>query len=260
VKSFGLTVSAEDKKRIEVVTKDLSDDSKAFELYLQARQEFFKSTPDSYEKAISLYEKALKAKSDFAFAWAGLSTASLYWGYERSWNGQSYVEFYKKALSAAVRSVEIAPKLSETHTALALVYAYWLPEPRRNEAEAEAKKAISFNRNNAEAYFAISKARNGDIEYLKKTIELNPQYILAYNWLANTYDRLGDLDSAIAMHKIAIGLNPEWALEYANLGYCYYRQGRYREALAMAEKAIALKGDLKPAYDLKALVEEAMEQ
>lgn len=256
--SFNINIKNDEKKRIDKVTRDFSANRQAFELYLQARQEFFLSTPESYEKAIALYKKALAQNRNFPLAWAGLSSANLYWGFERSWNNQSYREYYREALDAARRSVKLAPELSETHAALALVYAYWLPEPRRREAEKEANHAISLNPNNAEAYFAISRARKGDISYLKKTIELNPQYILAYNWLGITYQKKNMINDAIKMHETSIRLNPKWALEYANLAYCYYLKGQYRKAMTLINRAISLKPDLKPAYQIKRMIKRRM--
>jgi hypothetical protein len=38
--------------------------------------------------------------------------------------------------------------------------------------------------NDYEAYFAISKAREGDEEYLLKAIAINRDYLLAYTWLS----------------------------------------------------------------------------
>ncbi len=255
--SFGISPGTDERRRVETVNRELSLTKDEFKLYLQARKEFYLATPDSYQRAIILYAKALGINGKFALAWAGLATANLYKGYERSWNGQSYDEEYFKALAAARQAIRFAPNLSETNCAMALVHAYWLPRPKRKEAEEWARKALAINENNAEAYFAISKARGGDLEYLKKTIEKDPQYILAYNWLGLVYQKMNMIDKAIEMHRTSIRLNPKWALEYANLAYCLFLQKKYPEAMENINRALQLKPDLKPAHVIKGMIVKA---
>lgn len=257
VASFSIEVAPEEKERIETVSRDLADNLEAFEYYLLGRNAFFRVTPEYYEQAIAYYRRALELKPDYALAWAGLSSAYLFWGYERSWNGQSYTEFYDEAIAAANKAVELAGNLSETYTAVALVYAYWLPSPRHEETWKYAQHAIELNPNNGEAYFAVGRAYKNE-EYLLKAIELNPNYILVYNKLGLLYEEEGRLDEAIAMHETAVRLNPSWAVEWANLAYDYYLTGLYDQALEAINRAIELQPDLEPAYSIRSLIQKAL--
>jgi tetratricopeptide (TPR) repeat protein len=221
---------------------------KAYEFYVKGQNSFILTTPEGYEDAIKWYGEAIRIDSKYSLAWAGMASAYVYWGYERSWNGQSYQEYYDKALEAAQKSVALDPDLSETHRALAMVYAYWLP-PKREQAEAEAQRALSINPNDYEAHFAIAKARDGDEKHLLKAIEINPDYILAYNWLSTRiYNKPERMDEAINASKKILALNPKHATTYANLASFYLEKSMLGSAIESGEQAVKLKPDLQFAY------------
>jgi tetratricopeptide (TPR) repeat protein len=217
----------------------------AYEYYIKGHNSFILTTPEGYEEAIKWYTEAVRVDPQYSLAWAGLASAYVFWGFERSWNNQSYDEFYQKALAAARKAVDLDPSLSETHRALALVYAYSFP-PMREQAESEARKALAINPNDYEAYFAIAKARDGDEEYLLKAIVINPDYILAYNWLiVRVYNTPERMDEAIKASEKILALNPEHALTYGNLAALYLSNGMLDNAIESGKQAIKLKPDLQ---------------
>jgi tetratricopeptide (TPR) repeat protein len=220
----------------------------AYEHYVKGRNAVVLSTPQGYEQAAKWYEDALRVDPNYSLAWAGLASAYVFWGFERSWNNQAHQELYDRALKAARRAVDLDPSISETHRALALVYAYWLP-PRRQEAEEEARKALAINPNDYEAYFAIAKARDGDEAYLLKAIEINPNYVLAYGWLVTrVYLQSGRLDKAIEVGGKILALSPDNAVTYGNLAGIYLMKGQFEAAIENGRRAIKLKPDLQPAH------------
>jgi len=227
---------------------DATTSTEAYKYFIKGHNAFILTTPEGYEEAIRWYGEAIRVDPKYSLAWAGLASAYVYWGFERSWNNQSYREHYEKALEAARKAVDLDPSLSETHRALALVYAYWLP-PMRAQAEAEAQKALAINPNDYEAHFAIAKARDGDEEYLLKAIAINPDYILAYNWLSTrVYTGPVRVDEAIAASKKILALNPKHATTYANLADFYLTKGFVNDAIESGKQAIKFKPDLHPAY------------
>jgi tetratricopeptide (TPR) repeat protein len=243
----GLT-DAQRERGVAVLTA--TSNLEAYDYYVKGRNAFILTTPEGYAAAIDAYREAIRIDPDYALAWAGLASAYVYWGFERSWNNQTYQEYYEQALDAAQTAARLNPSLSETHRALALVYAYWLP-PRREEAEREANAALAINPDDYEAYFAIAKARGGDEEYLLKAIAINEDYLLAYNWLTTTvYVPENRVDEAIEASKKILAINPEHALTFGNLADLYLRKGMSSDALAMATEAIRLKPDLQFAYTL----------
>lgn len=66
-----------------------------------------------------------------------------------------------------------------------------------------------------------------------------PSSAEAFNNLADTLERLGRFDEALAAYRTAIGLRGEWALPYFGLGDVYRRLDRLDEALYWYEKGLA---------------------
>jgi len=101
-------------------------------------------------------------------------------------------------------------------------------------------------------------------EYLRKSIEANPQYFAAYYNLGNLYSQRNLSDKAREYYKKAIELNPYQAQVYNNLGNAYFRVGLYDEAKENYEKALELspmnydvRNNLGNVYFRKGLYEKA---
>ena len=89
------------------------------------------------------------------------------------------------------------------------------------------------------------------IALFKQTIDLDPQFALAYAGLADAYSAslvsgstLSILDTSIETSQKAIALDPNLAEGYEALGYAYQFKGWYRKAIEMEKKAL----DLNPNY------------
>ena len=79
------------------------------------------------------------------------------------------------------------------------------------------------------------------IVFLKKAIELNPEFSEAHYNLGIVYERMGKHKDAIKMLKRTIELSPEDANAYYALGYAYYQKRKYERAVDAFEDAIRLK-------------------
>ncbi|MFQ5789091.1 MAG: tetratricopeptide repeat protein, partial [Acidobacteriota bacterium] len=80
------------------------------------------------------------------------------------------------------------------------------------------------------------------IEHLKKSIELNPKFVVGYLYLANAYLEQGNLQQAMELAKKGIELGPEPSLApfgHYILADVYKRLGRSRDAareMAVAQR------------------------
>lgn len=75
------------------------------------------------------------------------------------------------------------------------------------------------------------------IHWYSKAIQLDPDYVLAYNARGLAYREKGDYDSAIADHRKAIELDPRCAHAYNSLALAYWSKGDHahtREVMRMA--------------------------
>jgi len=82
-------------------------------------------------------------------------------------------------------------------------------------------------------------------EEFKKAIEINPRYADAYHNLANTYQKMGRLDSAIENYRKAAEFNPYLWQSYQGLAAIYFDSGDFQSAEDMIKKAIQIDPENK---------------
>ena len=93
VQSFNLNLTQKEQSKITSVTTNSTQEITAYEAYVLGRNAFLLFTPYGYNRAIMWYQKAVEVDTKYALAHAGLASAYTYWGFERSWAGQSYKIF-----------------------------------------------------------------------------------------------------------------------------------------------------------------------
>lgn len=80
----------------------------------------------------------------------------------------------------------------------------------------------------------------GAISDLDKAIELDPEFDLAYNALAESYNKLGELDKAIGIAKKYVEISPKDPVAHTALSRLYVQKGM----IAEAEEEMALSNQL----------------
>ena len=124
-----------------------------YESYLKAEDEFSKSSSQAeLEQSIAYFEETIGKDANFAPAYVGLANA-----YERLGSvlgGAPTKETHPKMMSAARKAIELDPDLAEPHVLLAGVYQkQW----QWSNAEAEFKRALELNSNDAGAHVGYAK-------------------------------------------------------------------------------------------------------
>ncbi len=101
-------------------------------------------------------------------------------------------------------------------------------------------------------------------ELLKKAIELDPNYALAYTWLAKTYFQIAYddpngpwYDLSLETSSKALELEPKLAEGYSARGMVYYDLGQYSKAKNSFETAISFLPNLSDAIGNLATIEFA---
>jgi uncharacterized protein (TIGR03032 family) len=79
-------------------------------------------------------------------------------------------------------------------------------------------------------------------------IDLQPDYIPAYNQLGNTWQTLGKLEEAINSYHKLLEINPNVVAAHCNLGAIWQLQNQNEKAITAYQQAIELKPDFIPAY------------
>ena len=148
----------------------------AHDAYLKGRYFFNRPSDENLQKAIAQFEESVRLSPNFAPAFAGLSDANLWAGYNEGF--LTATEARPKAKSAAEKAVALDDNSAEAHTSLAvfrLFYEYdWVG------CEREFRRAFT----------------------------LNPNYAFAHDQFAMALAFKGRFDEAIAEATRAIALDP----------------------------------------------------
>jgi eukaryotic-like serine/threonine-protein kinase len=125
-----------------------TNNSEAYRLYLEGRQNWYGRSDEGIRKSISLFQQAIAADPNYALAYAGLADAYNVASNYRA--GVTTSQGITLAGEASKKAVELGPNLSEAHCARGSALG---EDWKWNEAEAEYRKAIDLNPNNANAHY-----------------------------------------------------------------------------------------------------------
>jgi adenylate cyclase len=218
--------------------------TEAYVDYLRGRQAWNKRSEEGLAQAISFFQKALDADSSYAMAYTGLadSYAALALLEFRAPN-----DVYPKAKDAVRKALSLDPGLAEAHTSLGLIRFQY--DWEWAGAEGEFREAIRLNPNYAPAhhYFAdylkamgrfeealaeIDKAR--DLDPLNLAINAGVGHVL---YLSRQYDK------AINQYRKTVDLDPSFMLTHIWFGRPYLEKGMFPEAISELETGVRLSGE-----------------
>ena len=94
---------------------------------------------------------------------------------------------------------------------------------------------------------SLGKLKDAEL-YLRKSIDLNPDFALAHSNLGNTLKDLGNLKEAENSYRKAIEINPNLAEPYSNLGNILKDLNNVKDAEYSYRKAIQLNPDYTEAH------------
>ena len=195
----------------EKATRRHTEDSAAYQLYLQGRFHWNKGTTAGYRNAIEYFQRASERDPKYALAYAGLADSYLLLG-------STFVESLTEAKAAAERAQALDPSLAEAHVALGQI-KLWL-DWQWPEAEREFKQGLS----------------------------LNPSSALAHNQYAGYLATVGRVPDAIAEVQRALDLDPLSVIVNTDLGWYLLFAERHAEAIAQFRKALDLDANAVSAH------------
>jgi TolB-like protein/Tfp pilus assembly protein PilF len=246
-----------------LLAKRYTKNTAAYQKYLKGRYFWNKYTEETLWKSVEYFQQVIRLDSEYALAYAGLSDAYL----RLSNLYLSPTEALPKARAAALKAVEIEPRLADAHASLGVFKVYY--EHDWPGAEAEYRRAIRIDpgatlahqrygmylmmmRRFDEAIGEFTLAQELDplslqigvdlsgcwnfmghheraIEQLRNTLELDPAYYLARVVLGRAYMSMGKIREAVAEFKLSFQLH-ENNLGLGLLGYAHAISGQTKEA------------------------------
>jgi serine/threonine-protein kinase len=192
------------------IVKERPVDPEAYELYLKGRHIMMRGGLEDVQKAIEYFQSGLAKDPDNALIYTGLADAYIH---KMSDVHESPVEATIKARAAAMKALELDESLAEAHTSLASIKLLYDWDWTGGESE------------------------------LKRAMELNPGYPLAYRIYGGYLTMIGRHSEALPYFEQARRLDPVYERNYLAEGYSYFMAHKYDEAIEQYRKNLEIEPD-----------------
>jgi len=185
-------------------------DPDVYELYLKGRHIMERGGLEDVQTAIDYFQSGLKRDPDNALLYTGLSDAYI----DKMMDvHESPAEATTKARAAAEKALQLDDSLAEAHTSSGMI-------------------KLSYDWDWAGAEHEI-----------KRAIELNPGYPLAYVMYGQYLTMIGRQPDAMPYFEKAHRLDPLFGQSYRGEAYSCFMAHRYDEAIVQYRKALELEPD-----------------
>ena len=215
----------------------------AYQEYLRGRyywNQSLRPDDDGAERALACYTEALRIDPTFAPAHAGAARAHVLRAMHYRERPRSALE---AARTAAKQALDLDPRLSEAHLALADVRV--MLEWDWRGAEAAFLQAIALNPSEENAHrrygMMLSAASRLEeaIRETERACELDPLCLVVNTSAARVRYLAGDSPGALARCRRATDIDPEYLPARELVGLVYLQTGNTHDALAVLEAAHA---------------------
>lgn len=190
-------------------------DRQAYDHYLQGRYFWHQRSGESLLRAAAEFDRAVALAPDYAAAHSGLADAYAVLGF---YDHLPPHDAFPRAKAAARRALDLDDQLAQAHASLGYVALYY--DWQWPVAERELARAI----------------------------ELNPNYSVGHQWLANYYVARGRFDEAVAAMRRAQETDPLSLIASAALGWIHYYRRDFDAAVEQCRLTIGLSGTLEQAW------------
>jgi TolB-like protein/Flp pilus assembly protein TadD len=223
------------------LAKHGTDSVEAWQLYVSGRLHAARLILPETEKAIADLNRAIEIDPNYALAYVELANAYR----AQTLSGDLPArDVLPKSKEAALKASAIDNSLADAHVAVGHA-ALWY-DRNWKEAEAEGKRALALEPNNAPAMYLLENlysfvGRHDEaIEYGRKARELVPDSILYNSIEAQSLLYARHIDEALERALKARDLDDNSWHVHLTLARIYTEKGMYPEALAEADRAAEL--------------------
>lgn len=249
-----LKLSGADEQKL---AKKYTQNTEAYQLYLKGNYEWNKHTQVDTQKAIEYYNQALEIDPNYASAYAGLSQSYGFLGNVYMPPNENF----PKAKAYAAKALALDETLAHAHGAMGAVRLFY--DWDWAEQEKEFKRAQELEPGNGDAhqlYAAYLETAGRFDEALleaKKAEDIDPLSAMFASEVAITQYFARQYDDAITQFEKTLNLEPHYADAYQYLGQAYEQKKMYAQAIAtyqngisQTERSPALISSLGHAYAL----------
>ena len=216
----------------------------AVALEAEGKEELAQGTPESNERAVALFERAIRADPGFAPAYVGLTRAYV----QRTRNLRLGRAWLDPAVAAGEKAIALDPSLADAHLALASAY--------RNKGALRKELDLWRGRAHLEPSDADTTERVGwilwftgrpseSLSWLETTVAQRPTGEWGYFYLGNAHLALGNYSEAERMYRRMVELHADHSSAHAGVIWSLLAAGKDEEARSQLRgfQASPLDGD-----------------
>ena len=231
-------LTGEQKQRL---ARRNTEDAEAYRFYLKGRYYWNKRSPEGMQKAASYFQQAIDKDPAYALAYAGLADTYVYLSF---FNMVAPRDAMPRAKAAAAKALEIDDHLAEAHVSLGYMsYAYdwdW-PAAGRHFDQALALDPAYTRAHIFYPFYLSSRGQSQEaVTVAKSALDLDPASPSLSHSLAVQFYLTRQFDQAIEQCRKTLEMDPNFAVAYAVLGQTYLAKGMNSEAAPVLEKYSAL--------------------
>ena len=210
----------------------------AYNLYLRGRYFFERRTKDGFTAAVKFFSDAIAADSNYAAAYSGLADS---YALLTTFGYFSPNELMPKAKVAALRGVALDSMNAEAHTSLGFIYnLYDWDYPK---AYAEYSRAVELDPRYSTAqlffawYFMTVEKPDEAVARARIGISVDPISLIINSRLGLMLYLGGHVPEAIEQEKRTLELDPNYGIAFSALARAQYAAGNCSAALDAARHA-----------------------
>ena len=233
VEKLKLRVSGEET----ALAKHYTENNEAYQLYMKGRFYWNKRTPEGLHKSVEFFEQAIQRDPNFALAYAGLADTYSLLGGPEAGGDRPPSETLPKAKVAALKAIQLDESLAEPHVSLGHVSYFYDRDWATAEREFKRAIELNPNYPPAHHWYAIFLSIMPHripeaLEEIKRAHEIDPTNLIINAWYGRILALAGQLDRSIEQLKKTIELEPNFILARYRLGQVYAEKQMYNEAIA----------------------------
>lgn len=223
------------------LAKRSTENKEAYQLYLKGRYHWNMRSEEGIRKSVEFFEQAIALDPTFALAYAGLADSYNLLG---SYAAKPAATLFLRAKATALKALSLDDKLAEAHAALAAVKLWrdfdW------EGGERGFRKAIDLNPSysNAHLWLALYLAAMGSLDEalseIRFALALDPLSRVINLNLARILYFARRFDEGIQQCLKTIEMFPDYSIAYRRLGMTYGEKGMFKEAEIEFKKALEM--------------------
>jgi TolB-like protein/Tfp pilus assembly protein PilF len=229
-----LKLTGDDKQRL---AKRYTEDAEAYQFYLKGRYYWNKRSPEGTGKAVSYFQQAIDKDPAYALAYAGLADAYTYLSF---FNLAPPRDVMPRAKTAAMKALEIDEHLAEVHISLGYIsFAYdwdWTAAGKHFDQALALNPTLTRAHNFYPLYLSSRGMSHQALAVAKAALDLDPASPSVCHYLALQLYLARQFGQAIEQCHKTLDLDPNFAIAYQVLGQAYLAEGMNREAEPVLEK------------------------